>query len=317
MTNSIIVKSISTAVLVLIMLGLGSAQSRPSDHLDDVLKRGRWFSEQRAYPFGAVPGDARIRAIQQLRKMSLTEATMGIASLPTWTPIGPRPTSSFWETLASGGSSGRVTALAVTPGNPSLVYLGAADGGVWKTVDGGLNWTPLTDKQPSLSIGSIAIDPNNSNSVYVGTGEENFSGDEYGGAGILKSTDAGAHWTQLPGPFVFTSNGGTHIGSLAVSPADGQVLLAAVESFGGTLPWGGGVLRSSDGGVTWTSTLGGIASSVLSPLTPKEMVSFFSTLRITLSSVSSSTIPSCGPKAPRKATRVPIIAAFFPLHVSV
>src|SRR5438046_3081863 len=99
----------------------------------------------------------------------------------TWTLIGPEPTMPD-EGFPYGGSptvSGRVTALAVDLTNSSVVYLGAAEGGVWKTTDGGTTWNPLTDFEPSLAVGSIAIDPSNHNTMYVGTGEENFSGDSY------------------------------------------------------------------------------------------------------------------------------------------
>ena len=248
-----------------------SAQSHSTKKLDTVKKRSEWFFEQRAYPSGRIPPGARLEALKQLDAMvqgeasaaATAEATTATVLSNRWTQIGPRPTSSFWDSLTVGGSSGRATALAVDPRNSSVVYLGAADGGIWKTTNGGLSWTPLTDLQPSLSIGSITLDPTNPNTVYVGTGEENFNGDAYGGAGILKSTDGGAHWSQIAGPFVFNTNGGSHIGSLVVSPSDNQLVLAGVFSFGGTIPWGGAIMRSTDGGSTWAAVLSGIGTSVM------------------------------------------------------
>jgi hypothetical protein len=77
--------------------------------------------------------------------------------------------------------AGRVSALAVDSTNSNVLYAGAADGGAWKTTDAGVHWTPLTDSQPSLAVGSIAIDPSNHSTIYVGTGEENFSGDSKSG----------------------------------------------------------------------------------------------------------------------------------------
>jgi len=105
--------------------------------------------------------------------------------------------------------------------------------GVWKTTDGGANWTPLADDQPSLATGSIALAPSSPDIVYVGTGEQNNSGDSYYGAGILKSTDGGATWTQLTNPFVgpFTTSrvngGGARIGAIAVHPSNPNLVLAA------------------------------------------------------------------------------------------
>jgi photosystem II stability/assembly factor-like uncharacterized protein len=72
----------------------------------------------------------------------------------------------FW-----GVNSGRISALAVDPTNSNIVYLGAAQGGVWKTTAGGNTWTALTDAQASLATGSIAIDPQNHLTIYMGTGE--------------------------------------------------------------------------------------------------------------------------------------------------
>ncbi|HEY6391000.1 MAG TPA: IPT/TIG domain-containing protein, partial [Bryobacteraceae bacterium] len=131
----------------------------------------------------------------------------------------------------------------------NTVYMGSAAGGVWKTTDGGANWKPLTDNQPSLSNGSIALDPAHPDTVYVGTGEENFSYDSYYGVGILKSTDGGNTWTNIVGPFLRAK-----IGGLAINPNNTQILLAS-----STL----GIYRSTDGAATWTRVQTGTGTSVL------------------------------------------------------
>jgi len=168
-----------------------------------------------------------------------------------WTLIGPEPTDTPYNVPVV---AGRITALAVDPTNANVVYAGAADGGVWKTTDGGIHWAPLTDTQPSLAVGSIAIDPSNHSTIYVGTGEENYNGDAYYGAGILKSTDGGTSWAQIKGPFGGPNNafaGGAFIGALAVEPDNSAVILAGVRIYMGTT----GIYRSEDGGATWTSVL--------------------------------------------------------------
>lgn len=203
-----------------------------------------------------------------------TNAAPPALSASQWVNIGPTSTLD-----TSGGSkvAGRVTALAIDPTNTNVIYLGGAQGGVWKSTDAGVNWTPLTDNRESLAIGSIVLDPQNHNTIYAGTGEENFNADSYYGVGIMKSTDGGANWSVVAGSTAFsgvnepecdttpqnTFNqgigggcGGLRIGSLAASVQGGiTVLLAAVQGgFSNT----GGLYRSTDGGSTWTLVSGNI-----------------------------------------------------------
>ena len=120
---------------------------------------------------------------------------------PRWSSLGPDRTDSFgWQT------SGRVSAIAIHPRNPNTIYIGAAQGGVWRTDDAGASWRPLTDSECSLAMVSIAIDPVNPEIIYAGTGEQHFSGDSYYGCGVLRSTNGGMTWEQL-GSDVFLGRG--------------------------------------------------------------------------------------------------------------
>src|SRR4029077_10247575 len=125
----------------------------------------------------------------------LGRGAAGIIGFPgngIWQLIGPQPTNQpFGANSGSPTTSGRVTSLAVDPTDATgnTVYLGAAAGGVWKTIDGGAHWTALTDTQPSLAVGSIALAPSNHSVIYVGTGEGNFNHDAFQGAGVLVSTN--------------------------------------------------------------------------------------------------------------------------------
>jgi len=251
-----------------------SPAAQPED-AELVRKREEWFYQQRAYPLRYIPAGARLRALKELDEMIKAQKKLGLVlegPLPnvtgfpgptTWTVIGPQPIIS---SLPSGSFpvSGRITALAVDPTNSSIVYAGGAQGGVWKSTDGGVSWTPKTDSQASLATGSIAIDSNSCSpapckTIYVGTGEENFSADSYYGAGILKSTDGGDTWTLLGGsvfggPFgPIGCDGGFHIGAIAVHPTNPLILLLAGDR-SGTCP---GIYRSTDAGQTWTPVLGG------------------------------------------------------------
>src|SRR5205085_10877250 len=175
------------------------------------------------------------------------------------------PTTPFGDRSGGGPvASGRVSALAIDPRNNNVVYAGGAVGGVWKTTNGGTTWTPLTDTQASLAIGSIVLAPSNPDVIYVGTGESNFS-ESYYGAGVLKSTDAGATWTQLAGPFVgpfgatqSIGDGGAEIGGLAVSPTNPNLVLAAVmKTVNSSAFSDSGIYRTTDGGQNWTLVLAG------------------------------------------------------------
>lgn len=258
--------------------GLLAAAQKPPEHetgenADSPRQRMDWFYQQRAYPLGFIPRGARSHALQQFNQMAEAEGKAGgqsgssqsapgvLTATPVpggqWTLIGPEPTNTPYSYPLT---SGRISALAVVPGTASTVYLGGAQGGVWKTTNSGTNWTPLTDNQPSLAIGSIALDPTNSSIVYVGTGEENFSGDSYYGAGILKSTDGGSTWSQLggsifAGPFQTGAyyGGGGRVGAIAVDPGNNQIVLAAAQVYNGSN--GPGIYRSTNGGTSWTNVL--------------------------------------------------------------
>jgi len=245
-------------------------KSEPGDGGSYIRKRQQWFHDQRAFPLKHIPAGVRQRAVKVRDKKAAAESALKarfsraavgpLATEPQWTLIGPEPVGNYY-----GVSSGRVTAIAVNPTNPNTVYVGGAEGGVWKTTNGGTTWTPMTDNQTSLAVGSIALDPNNSNIVYVGTGEEDFAIDSYYGAGVLKSTDGGVTWTQYCGPFCGPENvndygdPGAYIGSIAVDPTNSQNILAAVELWGAH-----GVYQSTNGGQTWAlvSTDGGIVNVV-------------------------------------------------------
>ncbi len=240
---------------------VSTAQERDQEADDKQAAREEWFYGQRQYPLGQIPTGARLKAIadiqaiqRSIRARRLTASAGGsspAASLAAtldaanWVSIGPRPTD--------GGSTyvtaGRVNAIAIDPRDNNTVYIGAAEGGVWKTTDGGVSWTALTDNQASLASGAIALDPQNPDTIYVGTGEENFAQDSYYGAGILKSSDGGNTWTNIVGPFQRT-----HLGALAISPAGNGTLLCSSDL---------GIFRSTDYAANWTRVLAGTGSSVL------------------------------------------------------
>jgi photosystem II stability/assembly factor-like uncharacterized protein len=185
-----------------------------------------------------------------------------------WTPIGPAPTvngqtgpRAFLE-----NTSGRITAIVAHPTDPNVIYIGAAGGGVWKTIDGGSTWTPLTDAQSTLFIGALALALSNPNVIYAGTGEANMGPSKvlekraniYYGRGILKSADGGDTWTLL-GASQFDRR---TISRIVVDPTDPDIVYVAVgaQAVNG-LPGSTGIWKSSDGGATWTNTTKGSIST--------------------------------------------------------
>jgi photosystem II stability/assembly factor-like uncharacterized protein len=144
---------------------------------------------------------------------------------------------------------GRTRAVAGVPSQPSVFYVGAVDGGVWKTDDAGRTWQPIFDGQPTQSIGAIAVAPSDPNVVYVGSGEGLLRPDLSVGDGIYRSSDAGRTWTHLG------LADAQQIPELAVDPHDSNRLFAAVLGH----PYGPsserGIYRSVDGGAHWERVL--------------------------------------------------------------
>lgn len=144
---------------------------------------------------------------------------------------------------------GRIADIAVSPTEPSTWYVAAGSGNLWKTINSGITWTPVFDKQTSYSIGTVTVDPNNPEIVWVGTGE-NVSGRHVGwGDGIYKSMNGGKTWQHMG---LAQSE---HIGKILVDPRNSDIVLVAAEgplwSSGGDR----GVYKTLDGGKTWESVL--------------------------------------------------------------
>jgi photosystem II stability/assembly factor-like uncharacterized protein len=145
-------------------------------------------------------------------------------------------------------AGGRVSRVAGVPGDPSTYYAATANGGVWKSTNGGFHWEPIFDSQPISSIGSIAVAAADPNVVYVGSGEANIRGNVAAGNGIYKSIDAGKTWTH-----VWKQEG--QIGTMVVHPRNADIAFAAVlgHAFGPNPERG--VYQTTDGGRTWAQVL--------------------------------------------------------------
>ncbi len=252
---------------------------------DQCKQRSEWFLRGRVVP-GKSSAELRHRAYQakmQARAARLARAraaqsnSQSATSSGGWTPLGPVPLAS--DATGDGFQnynqvSGRATAVAIDPADPSgnTVYIGGAQGGVWKSTNAAasiannVTWTAVTDDQATLSIGSIAIQPGNSDPaqsvILVGTGEADNSADSYFGLGILRSADGGSTWTLIPtansGALSFSGLGATR---MAFSTASGQTstVVAAMAATSEGVTDGAltsntyrGLYTSTDAGQTWT-----------------------------------------------------------------
>ena len=146
--------------------------------------------------------------------------------------------------------SGRIADIAIDPEDQSTWYVAVGSGGIWKTRNAGITWDPIFDDEGSYSIGSLAIDPNNNNVIWAGSGE-NVSGRHVGyGDGIYRSRDAGQSWENLG-----LANS-ERIGMIRIDPRDSNTVFVAAQ---GPLWSGGGdrgLYKTTDGGVNWRKVLG-------------------------------------------------------------
>ncbi len=166
--------------------------------------------------------------------------------------------------------SGRIADIAIHPKNENIWYVAVGSGGVWKTVNAGITWTPIFDQQASYSIGCVTIDPGNPNVIWVGTGE-NVGGRHVGfGDGIYKSKDGGVTWANMG------LKNSDHISKIIVHPENSDIIWVAAQgplwSSGGDR----GLYKSVDGGASWKKTLGdnlwtGVTDIVIDPRNPDQL----------------------------------------------
>ena len=212
-----------------------------SSNAGDTFKRfatrpSKWWFEQRSFPNGTIPAEAYDLALQQAL-MDHTQARLSTSSGPL-----------NWEFVGPDNIGGRITAMAVGPGG-TPIYVGAANGGVFKSSDGGITFVPIFDEFSAFSIGALTLDPVDPNILYVGTGESNPAIDTYDGNGVYRSSDAGATWQHLGLSDV------KRINRIVIDPANTQRILLAGSGSLFTNNSNHGIWRSEDGGQTWQHVL--------------------------------------------------------------
>jgi photosystem II stability/assembly factor-like uncharacterized protein len=163
---------------------------------------------------------------------------------------------------------GRAVAVAGVPGNSTTFYFGSVDGGIWKTTDGGVVWTPIFDGQPIASIGALAVAPSDPNIIYAGTGESDIRTDLSSGNGVYKSSDAGHTWVHIG------LDETRQISRIVVDPRDPNTVYVGALGHAYGPNEERGVYKSVDGGVHWEKVLDrgpatGIADLAICSANPK------------------------------------------------
>jgi len=172
-----------------------------------------------------------------------------------------------WRSIGPANMGGRIADVEGVPGEPNIVYVASASGGLWKTTNAGVTWKPIFERQGTLSIGDIALAPGNPDVVWVGTGESNVRNSVSFGDGVYKSTDGGKTWQNMG------LKESEHISAIAINPQNTDIVYVGAlgHAFGPNEERG--VFMTTDGGKTWIKTLyldnqHGVSDLELDPTNP-------------------------------------------------
>lgn len=205
------------------------------------LQRAFYFNYERSYPNAGIPDGAYEKAIEYAEGMKHRKngKALALAQQPEWTNIGP---------FSVGG---RIKSIQVDPTNPRRIFAAAAAGGIWRTTTAGDLWEPIFDFENSIAFGSIAMNPENPQTIYAGTGEAvPGGGNIYLGSGMYKTEDGGDTWDLIGLPIVGAFS------KVLVHPADTNIIYA------GGIFRGQGFYLSLDAGASWERKYEGVVTDV-------------------------------------------------------
>ncbi len=191
-----------------------------------------YFHTMRSFPEATYDQNAIFEAIKADQVKPRTKAFEG-----SWTQQGPS------------NIGGRINSLAISPENSLTMFIGLSYGGIYKTDNGGISWTSVFDGQVDQSISEVTIDPNNSNNIWVGTGDKSVPFTAFTGSGIYNSSDGGNNWQQRG------LNGTGIIGKILIDPNDSNNIYAAALGSPIVRDNNRGLYKSVDGGNTWAQSL--------------------------------------------------------------
>jgi len=266
---------VMAGVLLVLSAGTLPAQSTPDKSIDDVerpslerrlgeeeqiQRRLEWFFSTRTA--GAATADERAR----LRRAAVEQAKTAVAQQSSlraegllqqqnpWAPKGPSPSN--FGGWSFGTVAGRATSLAGDWAGGHLYY-GTAAGGLWKSSDEGLSWTQLFDSVGTMAIGAVAVDPNDPNVIWAGTGDNAVGCESYFGLGLWRSADGGLTWEERNGSGLNTLEDLASFANVIVDPRDSDHLIIGgrIRGCADGSAQEGGIHTSSDAGLNWTVRL--------------------------------------------------------------
>jgi len=206
-------------------------------------KRWEQLWQRQVKPDGSIPTGKDIWEAWEAHQLFGSSAKKSaLPDLSNWQPIGPY---NHVQANAQPSGQGRLNAVTIDPNNSNIWYVGSPNGGLWKSTNGGGNWSPMTDELPRVGVSAIAVDYNNSNIIYIATGDDDA--DQTPTIGVMKSTDGGVTWNST-GLNVNTLGNVTQLSELFIDPNNSNKLVCASNQ---------GVFTSSDAGVNWSQTLTG------------------------------------------------------------
>jgi photosystem II stability/assembly factor-like uncharacterized protein len=260
------------------------AAERPKT-FEDPEMRLNWFLFQRTYPADTLPSKGRFNAFSSVSLLhSGQPAPQPTPPTERWRRVGPSPIAPKFPSM--GVTSGRVSAIAVSPADPNVILVGGATGGIWRSTDGGDTFVPVSDDQVDLAVGSLAFAPSNPSVVYAGMGD---TAGGYMGTGVLKSLDGGQSWLRVSG---HTLPAPGTISDIVVDRSDPERVYLTQYSYRAANGQGeifaSGFFFSEDGGRSWTKSFTGLPRDLVAHPTESR------TLYLSMSTTFSEVAPSAG-----------------------
>jgi PKD repeat protein len=216
-------------------------------------KRWEYYMEPRCYPSGdlSLPSTTWTRFQDYLNSNPAAMQQYlnnGNMQQQAYNPNNPNTQATNWTFVGptgapTGGGAGRLEFVRFDPTNTAIMYVGAPAGGLWKSTNSGTSWATTTDFLSVIGVSDLAIDPTNTNTMYIATGDGD-AGDTYS-IGVMKSTDGGVTWNATG--LTWTVNQGRTISKLLINPTNTQILIAATSN---------GIYRTTNGGTSWTQVQG-------------------------------------------------------------